>query len=148
MSLKETIEKDFIEAFKAKDELRSSTLKMLKSSIKNKEIELIKELDDEATIKVVSSEIKKRRDSAAQFELGGRPELAEHEKEEISILEKYLPEMLGDDEVKKIICDIINSNGIEKNASNFGAAMKLVMVELSGKADGAKISQILKGVLQ
>jgi len=146
--LKEQIEKDFIVAFKSKDEIVSSTLKMLKSSIKNKEIELIKELDDELIIKLIMSEIKKRKDSATQFEQGGRTDLAEKEKSEILILEKYLPEMISDDEIKKIICAIIEESKIEKIPTNFGVVMKLSMEKLSGKADGTKVSQILKEILQ
>lgn len=148
MSLKEQIEQDFIKAFKEKDESVSSTLKMLKSAIKNKEIELIKELDDDATTKVIMSEVKKRKDSASQFENGGRVDLADKEKLEISILEKYLPEQISNDEIKKIICDIIESDGIEKTPNNFGAIMKLVMPKLAGKADGTIISGILKEILQ
>ncbi|MDD4290293.1 MAG: GatB/YqeY domain-containing protein [Patescibacteria group bacterium] len=143
MSLKEKIEQDFIEAFKSKNTDVAETLKLLKSSIKNKEIELIKILDEAELIKVLMTEAKKRRDSIEQFKNGGREDLAQKEQVELSIIEKYLPEMMSEDEVKKIICAIIESSGEEKLKSNFGKFMKLVMAELNGRADGSLVSKIL-----
>lgn len=143
MSLKEKIEQDFIQAFKSRQTELSETLKLLKSSIKNKEIELIKQLDDDEVIKVLTTEAKKRKDSIEQFKNGGREDLAQKEQSELSIIEKYLPEMMSQDEVKKVICAIIESSGEEKTKSNFGKFMKLVMNELNGKADGSMVSQIL-----
>ncbi len=148
MTLKETIEKDFINSFKTKNEISLSTLKMLKSSIKNKEIELMKELDDETITRLIMSEVKKRRDSISQFEKGGRQDLSDKEKAEILILETYLPEMMSDDEIKKIICAIIEEGKLDKSSANFGSIMKLSMEKLSGKAEGTKVSQILKEILE
>ncbi|HNV97230.1 MAG TPA: GatB/YqeY domain-containing protein [bacterium] len=143
MSLKEKIEHDFIEAFKSKNTDIAETLKLLKSSIKNKEIELIKTLDEAEVIKVLMTEVKKRKDSIEQFKNGGREDLAQKEQVELSIIEKYLPEMMSEDEVKKIICAIIESSGEGKLKSNFGKFMKLAMMELDGKADGSIVSKIL-----
>lgn len=143
MALKERIAEDFLQAFKARQTQLSETLKLLKSSIKNKEIELIKELDDNETLKVLISEAKKRKDSIEQFRNGGREDLVKQEELELSIIEKYLPQMMGDDEIKKIICAIINSSGEEKIKSNFGKFMKLAMNELDGKAEGSVVSKIL-----
>lgn len=143
MSLKEKIEQDFIEAFKSKNTETAETLKLLKSSIKNKEIELIKILDENEIIKVLMTEAKKRKDSIEQFKNGGREDLAQKEQVELSIIEKYLPKMMSEDEVKKIICAIIKGSGEEKLKSNFGKFMKLAMTELDGKADGSIVSKIL-----
>ncbi len=143
MTLKERIAEDFLQAFKSRQTQLSETLKLLKSSIKNKEIELIKELDDNETLKVLMSEAKKRKDSIEQFKNGGREDLVKQEELELSIIEKYLPQMMGDDEIKKIICAIINSSGEEKIKSNFGKFMKLAMNELDGKAEGSVVSKIL-----
>jgi len=143
MSLKEKIEQDFIEAFKSKQTELAETLKLLKSSIKNKEIELIKTLDDNEIIKVLITEAKKRKDSIEQFKNGGRNDLALKEEKELSFIEKYLPEMMSENDVKKVICAIIESSGEEKIKSNFGKFMKLAMSELNGKADGAIVSKIL-----
>ncbi len=146
--LKQQIEQEFISALKSRNENVVSTLKMLKSAIKNKEIELMKELDEEAIIKVIMSEVKKRKDSVVQFENGNRVDLADKERAEISVLEKYLPEMLSDDEIKKIICAIINEEAMEKNPSNFGRLMKLVMEKSDGKIDGSRASAIIKEELK
>lgn len=146
--LKQQIEQDLIVALKSRDENTVSTLKMLKSAIKNKEIELIKELDEEAVVKIIMSEVKKRKDSILQFENGNRIDLADKERAEINVLEKYLPEMLSDEEIKKIIYAIINEEAIEKNPSNFGKIMKLVMERASGKVEGNRVSVILKEELK
>ena len=146
--LKQQIEQDLIVALKSRDENTVSTLKMLKSAIKNKEIELIKELDEEAVVKIIMSEVKKRKDSIFQFENGNRIDLADKERAEINVLEKYLPEMLSDEEIKKIIYAIINEEAIEKNPSNFGKIMKLVMERVSGKVEGNRVSVILKEELK
>ncbi len=147
MSLKEKIFEDFLSAFKSKQTDLAETLKLLKSAIKNKEIDLMKELEDSDIIKVLTSEAKKRKDSMEQFEKGGRSDLADKEKAELSIIEKYLPEMLSEEEIKKIICAIINSSELEKIKSNFGRFMKSAMEELDGKADGSVVSRILNDEL-
>lgn len=143
MSLKEKIFEDFLSAFKSRQTDISETLKLLKNAIKNKEIELMKDLEELELVKVVISEAKKRKDSILQFENGGRQDLADKEKIELSIIERYIPQMMQEDEIKKIICGIINSSDLEKTKSNFGQFMKLSMQELEGRADGSLVSKIL-----
>ena len=146
MTLKEQIEKDFIEAYKAKDELKASTLRMIKSAIKNKEIVSGNELDESAVVDVVAKEIKQRRDSADEYKKGGRPELAEKEEEEINILKVYLPEQLSEEEITKIIESAIEKTGAS-SISDIGKVMSAVMSEVKGKSDGALVSKIVKDKL-
>lgn len=132
---------------KSKDGLAVSVLRLLVSAIKNKEIMLRQtaaaELNDEQIIEVISSEIKKRKDSVAAYEQGGRHDLAEKEKKEIRILEKYLPSQLSDEEIEKIVREIATADG----GKNFGAIMGQVMPKVKGKADGIKVGEIVKRVL-
>ena len=146
MSLSEQINKDLINALKSKEELKVSTLRMLKSALKNKEIENSKELSDSETTEVISKQIKQRRDSIDQYLKANRDELAQKEKKEVSVLEKYLPEQLSEYEIEKIIKKTI----LETAASgpkDMGKVMSKVMPQLKDKADGTLISKIVRGKL-
>ena len=143
MTLKEQIEKDYIEAFKLKEELKTLVLRMLKSSIKNKEIATGNELNDAAISEVIAKEIKQRKDSALQFANGGRPELEEKENKEIEILTKYLPKQMSESEIAKIIDEAI-SQSQAAGPKDMGKVMSLIMPKLKGKADGSLISKIVK----
>jgi uncharacterized protein YqeY len=143
MNLKEQIEKDFIEAYKAKDELKSSTLRMIKSAIKNKEIVAGKELDNSAVTDIVVKEIKQRRDSANEYKKGGRTELAEKEEKEIDILKIYIPEQLTEEEIIKIVDNAIAKTNAS-SISDIGKVMGVVMPEVKGKSDGTLVSKIVK----
>lgn len=146
-SLKEVINNDLKEAMRGKDAEVLSTLRLLLSAIKMKEIALRKgeevSLNDEQVIEVIRSEIKKRNDSVLAYEQGDRQDLANKEKNEIKILEKYLPPSLSDEEIEKIIREEIGA--LEEK--DFGKAMGKVMPRLKGKAEGGKISEIVKKVL-
>jgi len=144
--LKETIDNDLKEALKAKDQLRADTLRMLKTRVKNEEITAGRELDDNEIMPLVSSEIKRRRDSLEAYVAGGRSELAQKEQLELEILQKYLPEQLPEAEVRKVIDETLA--GQEFAAKDFGKAMSLVMPKLKGKAEGSLISKILKEKLK
>ena len=133
------------QAFKEKKEAAVLTLRSLKAEIKNKEIEKKKELTEEEIIKVVKTEIKKRQDAIEQYEKGDRPELAKKEAEESKILEQFLPEQMSDEELEKIVKTVV-----EKNLDfgpNFGKIMGEVMKEVGDKADGSKVSQMVKKIL-
>jgi len=140
------INDDLKEAMKGKDAATLSTLRMLIAAARNKEITLREggeaELTDEQIIEVVSSEIKKRRDSAEAYTSGGRPELAEKETAEIATLQKYLPAQLSDEELEKIVKEVIASG-----ADNFGKVMGQVMARAKGKADGGKVGELVKKLL-
>ncbi len=107
MILREKIERDFTEAFKSKNDLKLSVLKMIKSSLKNREIDLKKELNDDEILKLFFSEAKKRKDSINQFEKGGRQDLVDQEKKELEVIEKYLPKQKSKEETREIIYGII-----------------------------------------
>ena len=147
MSLKQRISDDFIKALKSRDEALVSVLKLLKNSVKNKEIEIKKELDDKEIIKVLFSEIKKRKESIRQFKQGNREDLVDKEQKEVDVLQKYLPEMKSSSEIKEVICAIIKEEKINKSISNFGRVMKLVMKKLGDKAEGSIVSKIVKDQL-
>lgn len=157
----EEIKKDLISALKEKNETTVSTLRMVTSSIFNKEMEKrvkvleaepnlseeqIKEkikLNDEEVIEVVSSEVKKRRDSIAQFEQGGRADLIEKEKTELEVLKKYLPKELTEDEIRKIVKDsIVKSRAT--TMKDIGIVMKEVSPQTKGKADGNVVAKIVR----
>ena len=163
MTLKEKINQDFKEAFKAKEELRVSVLRMLNSSIKNKEfdkraklskggvadvdIEKQSQLTDEEVLSVIGTEAKRRKDSIEQFKSGGRPELATQEERELAILAAYLPEQMGEDEVRKIVVESIKESGAS-GAADLGKVMKVLMPKVKGKADGGLVNKIVKEELE
>lgn len=164
MTLKEKINQDFKDAFKAKEELKVSVLRMLSSSLKNKEMEkrskLVKtgitdeavlakesQLLDEEVLQAIGTEAKKRKDSIKQFQDGARPELAAQEEKELAILAVYLPEQMGEDEVRKVIVESIKEAGAG-GAQDLGKVMKVLMPKVKGKADGGMVNKIVKEELE
>jgi len=158
MVLREKIDADFKEIFKLKDATHLGVLRMLLAAIKNREIEkrtkLTKsesvekleessKLSDEEIIGVVSSEIKKRKDSAEQFKNGGRFELSEKEETEIKILSVYMPEQMGEDEIRKIVAVAIKETGV-KDIKDTGRLMGALMPKVKGKADGSLVNKVVK----
>lgn len=139
--LKEKLSQDLKDAMKAAEAQKRDVLRMLVSAVKNKEIEKRTELTDEQVMDVIASEVKKRKDSIAQFTAGGRPELAAKEEDEIKVLATYLPEQMGDEELKKIVTETVSG------MTNVGEAMKAVMAKVKGKADGALVSKLVKDAL-
>lgn len=140
--LKEQIDADLKAAMHAKDQVTLDTLRMLRARIKNEEIAKGKDFADEEIVSVIGSEVKKRKDSVTAYTEGNRPELAAKEQTEITVLQKYLPEQISEDQVRKIIEETLSGQTFQ--ASDFGKAMALVMPKLKGKADGSLISKILK----
>lgn len=144
--LLEKIESDFKQALSQKDEIKVSTLRMLRSALKNMEIELRpkkKELTDEVVLEVISREVKRRKESIEAFEKGNRLDLAEKEKKELEILSSYLPEQLSDDKIKEIVQVKIAEVGAS-GPQDFGKVMGLVAKETKGKAEGSKVAGIVK----
>lgn len=144
--LKDKLDSDLKAAMFSKEQNKLDTLRMLKARIKNEEIAKQKDFTDEEITTVISSEVKRRKDSIEQYTTGNRPELAQKEQEEITILQEYLPEQLSEEEVRKIIDQSLE--GKEFAVADFGKAMGTVMPALKGKADGAIISRILKEKLK
>lgn len=137
-------------AMKKGDTLTVSTLRMVASAISNKEIELRKRdigLSDQEVLDVIASESKRRKDAAAEFEKGGRPELAEKEISELNILKAYLPPEISDEDLIRIVKDGIREAGAS-GPQDFAKVMKVVMPTLKGKASGDRISGVLKAELQ
>jgi len=113
--------------------------RMVKSAIKNKEIDLGHDLSDEEVVLILEKEAKQRRDSIEQFKKGGREELAKKEELELSIIEGFLPEKLSEDEVREKVQEIVEKS----ENKDFGRLMGAAMAELKGKADGATVQKIL-----
>ena len=140
--LKEKIAEDLKAALKGRDQARVSVLRMLLSALHNKEIETRAALTDEQVLSVLVYEQKKHRDSIEQFKTGGRPDLAGKEEAELGVIESYLPEVMGEDELQVIVREVIAKIGA-KGKEDFGKVMKEVMVKVRGRADGSAVSEIV-----
>lgn len=144
MNIKEVINNDFKIAFKEKDDATRSVLTMLKSAIKNKEIDLrVENLSDEQVADVIISEAKKRKDSVEQYRAGGREDLAQTEEKEVSVLMKYMPKQLSEDEVTALVDQAISEVGA-KDIKDLGKVMAALKDKTKGKADGAIVANIVK----
>ena len=150
MGLKEQIGEDIKTAMKAKDKVRLQTVRGIKKAILEKEVELRPKgqdtLTNEQEIELLSQQAKQRRDSIAQFKDAGRDDLAEKESQELAIIETYLPEQVSDEEVEKIIDELIASSGAS-SMKDLGKVMGPAMKQLKGKADGKKIQSLVKSKL-
>ena len=144
MTLSEQIIADLTAAMKAKDAARTSTLRMLKAAIVNRQIEKGGELDEEELMKLLRSQAKQRRDSVEQFEKGGRQDLADKELAEIAVIEAYLPQAASQEQIDKAVAAAIAETGAT-SMKEMGAVMKAVMPRLAGKnADGRAVSETVK----
>ena len=149
MLLKETISADLKNAMKAGDVLKRDTLRMLDAMIKNTEIEKLKKeegLSDAEVQDVIARAVKQRKDAAAQYASGGRPELAEKENQEIAILMEYMPEQMSEDKIKEIIQEVIVTTGASSKA-DIGKVMGQTMGKLKGQADGNTVKKIVEKLL-
>lgn len=146
MSFTDEVAKDVTAALKARDTLRTSTLRLLLNALRNKEKELRRVLADDEGVRIVSTQIRQRGESIEQFKMGGRPELAEKEAAEIEILKAYLPPQLSAEEVHAIVKEAaarIKASGMK----DMGRLMKEVMNAVKGRADGKTVNQAVKRVL-
>ena len=144
MSLTEQVHKDMIAAMRAREELRLSTLRMMKSSLKNKEIDKRAPLDEKEELAVFSTMIKQRKDSIEAFEKGNRPELAKKEAEEIAYIEAYMPKAVGEEEIVAAVKATISEMGTP-TMKEMGAVMKNVMARFAGaRVDGKVVSENVK----
>jgi len=146
MHLKERLIEDMKDSMKKGEQVRLSAIRMVRAGIKNKEIEVGRELKDEDVVGVITSAIKQRKDSYTQFLNGNRMDLAEKEKKEIEVLSIYLPEQIGEDEIKKRLKEIISETGAA-TSKDIGKVMKILMPELKGKADGNLVNRIAREML-
>ena len=144
MSLKERVNKDMVAAMKAKDAARTSTLRMVKAALTNREIEKGGELMDEEVTKAMQSLVKQRRDSVEQYDRAGRAELADKERAEIAVIEEYLPRAATREEIERAVEAAIAETGAS-SMKEMGAVMKAAMARLAGQsADGRVVSEVVK----
>jgi uncharacterized protein YqeY len=143
MSLEERLVEEMKQAMKSSDKLRLSTIRMVRSALKNKEIELRKKLEDEDIVKVIQVMVRKGEESVEQFQTGGRMDLVEKEKSEIEILKSFLPQPLSQEEILKIIDQSIQETQAS-SPKDIGKVMKSVIPKIGGKADGKLINQLVK----
>jgi uncharacterized protein YqeY len=140
MSLAEKIQKDLVEAMRAKDELRLSVLRGMKAAIKHKEVEKIRALDEAESVQVLQTLVKQRKESIEQFTKGNRPELASKETKELAIIESYLPATASAAEMEAAITKAISETGAN-SVKQMGAVMKAAKTSLEGKTvDGKALS--------
>ena len=148
MSLRTDIEAKFIEAMKAKDADKVSTYRMLRTALKNAEIDkMVQELPDDQVIEVIGKEVKKLKDARTDYESAGRAELLAKTDAEIALLAGFLPAQLSEDDVRKAVEEKATALGLSGEAA-YGRLMKEVMTELKGKADGAAVGKAVKEYLQ
>ncbi len=148
MSLKEKLQNDLTEAMRSRDELRSSTIRMVLTAIKNEEVsgKEARELSDSEIITVLSREAKKRREAAEAFEQAGANDRATTEKAEGGVIAEYLPKQLSESEIKDLIAAAIKESGAATPAQ-MGLVMKALQPKIAGKADGGTVSALVKAAL-
>lgn len=143
MTLVQTVDQDFKEAMKAKEEVRLSTLRMLRTSIKNKQIDVQHELSDQEVTGVIKTMMKQYQDALSDFMSAGRTDLVDRQQRELQILQGYLPPALSGEELEAIVRDAVQSSGI----SDVGKAMGVAMKAVDGRADGNEVRNIVTRLL-
>jgi uncharacterized protein YqeY len=147
MSLRDRLTEDLKLAMKARDQLRMDVIRMIKAAVLNKEVELKKDLDDAEMSRIMTTMIKQRKESVEQFEKGQRAELAAKERQEISIIETYLPKALSAEELAQAVDAVIRETGAT-SAKDMGLVMKAVMARLAGQSvDGKSVSDLVRSKL-
>jgi uncharacterized protein YqeY len=153
MSLVERIHQDMVGAMKQRAVERLSTLRMVKSALKNKEIDQRAPVTDAQAVQVLTTLIKQRKDSIEQFTKGNRPELAEKEAAEIVVIEEYMPKAAGDDELRQLVNSTLadlRAQGAQLGAKDMGTVMKAVQTKIQAtglRADGRLVSEMVKAAL-
>jgi uncharacterized protein YqeY len=148
MSLSDKIIEDLKSAIKSKDEIRVSSLRLLKAALKNKQVEKGKghELNDEEIQSVISSFARKGKEAAVEFRRGGREDLALKEEQEIKILSEYMPRQLTPEEIEKTLREIISELSAE-SSKDLGRVMKAAMARMAGQAQGKEVNEIARKIL-
>ena len=153
MSLVEKIHEDMVGAMKQRATERVSTLRMVKAALKNKEIEQRSPVTDAQAVLVLTTLIKQRKDSIEQFTKGNRPELAEKEAAEITLIEEYMPKAAGDDELRQLVTSTVaelRAQGAQLGSKDMGTVMKAVQAKIQAtglRADGRVVSEMVKAAL-
>lgn len=147
MSLKVKLLQDMKDAMKQKDVLRKNTIQLVRAAVLQQEKDNKIELSDDDIIKVITSQVKKRRSSLPDYEKSGRTDMIEEINNEIKILMSYLPEQLSDDELISIINEVINEVGAS-SMKDMGKVMSAIIPKVEGKADNKKVSEIIRNTLK
>ncbi|WCN38773.1 GatB/YqeY domain-containing protein [Aneurinibacillus uraniidurans] len=147
MRLVERLTDDMKQAMKSKDKLKLSVIRMVKSAIKNEEINQSKELSDDEVLTVLTRELKQRRDSLQEFEKAGRDDLAAASRDEIAVLMEYMPEQLGEEDIRKLVAEAIEQTGASSK-KDMGKVMGVLMPKVKGRADGALVNKVVQELLQ
>jgi len=143
MSLYQKLEQDFKTALKAKDQIWVGVLRMVKTAIKNREVQLLRKLKDEEILGVISNQVKQHHDSIDQFQRGGRQDLVDREQAELAVLENYLPEQMDETRIETVVADLIKELGVS-SVKDMGLVMKTFMGRHSGQADGKIVSEMVR----
>jgi uncharacterized protein YqeY len=146
MNTRERIDNDFAKEFKARNASATSTLRMLRATLKNAEIEKMKPLEEEEVVELVGREVKKLKDAMESFKAGGRQDLIAQTDAELSVLGAYLPAQLDDDALRAIVKEKVAAAGAV-TAKDFGKIMAEVMKDAKGRAEGSKVGQLVKEAL-
>ncbi len=146
MDIQEKLDAEMKEAARAKDALKLSTIRLMKSALHNKEIDHKKKLGEVEVMQVFSSMVKQRHDSIEQFAKGGRSDLVEKEQKELEIIKSFMPEEMSEEEIRAEIAKAVDKVGAT-TVRDMGKVMKELMPVVTGKADGKLVSELVKAVL-
>lgn len=147
MSIAEQIDRDYIQAYKTKDQVKLGTLRLLKTAAKNRQVELMRPLEDDDYMDVLLREVKQRQDSIEQYTTAGRDDLAAREAAEAAVLQAYLPARLSDEELAEVVEKTV-APLLDGGMKNMGKAISAIMAEYKGRVDGKAVSAAVKARLQ
>ncbi len=147
-TLKQTLQSDLTEAIRARDALRSATLRMALAAVTNEEVagKVARQLSDEDVLKVIAKEAKKRKEAVTAYTDASRPELADKEEAELTVLEGYLPEQLSDEELEALVAQAVKDSGAT-GMPQMGLVMKSVQPLVAGRADGGRVAGLVRKAL-
>ena len=143
MALRERLTEEMKEAMKARDDLKLSTIRMIRSNVKNREIDQKKELNEQEIVEIVATLVKQRRESIRMFGEAGRQDLVDKEEKELNLLLDFLPQQLGREEVAALVDRVVAECGAQ-GGKDMGRVMKALMPHVAGRADGRMVSDIVK----
>jgi uncharacterized protein len=146
MDINVKLNEKMVAAAKAKDKIRLSAIRMLKTALHNKEIDLMRPLNENEILQVLSAIVKQRKDSIEQFMKGGRNDLVEKEAAELKVVQEFMPAQMSDEEVETVIKKAIAEAGAI-SVKDMGKVMKILMPQLTGKADGKMVGEKVKALL-
>ena len=146
MDINARLNTEMVIAAKTKDKVRLSAIRMFKASLHNKEIDLMRPLNESETLQILSAIVKQRKDSIEQFTKGGRIDLVEKEEAELKVVQEFMPAQMSDDEVESVIKKaIVEAEAV--SVKDMGKVMKILMSQLTGKADGKMVGEKVKALL-